>query len=106
MSNAPCKQKNAGQDSLISVVVPVFNVEKYLPRCLEAIEQQTYKNLDIILVDDGSTDQSGVLCDAFAQRDTRVRVIQTKVFGPQEMQDNEPPKVNSSSSRMLMTISM
>lgn len=75
MNNAPCKQKNAGQDPLISVVVPVFNVEKYLPRCLEAIEQQTYNNLDIILVDDGSTDQSGALCDAFAQSDTRVRVI-------------------------------
>ena len=74
-STPTCKQKDAGHFPLISVVVPVFNVEKYLPGCLEAIERQTYKNLDIILVDDGSTDQSGVLCDAFAQRDTRARVI-------------------------------
>lgn len=75
VSTPTCKQKGAGQLPLISVVVPVFNVEKYLPRCLEAIERQTYKNLEIILVDDGSTDQSGVLCDTFARRDTRTRVI-------------------------------
>lgn len=75
MNNPLCIQKNAGQEPLISVIVPVYNVEKYLPRCLESIERQTYQNLDIILVDDGSTDQSGALCDAFAQRDARARVI-------------------------------
>ena len=60
---------------LISVIVPVYNVEKYLPQCLDSIERQTYENLDIILVDDGSTDRSGILCDEFAQRDARARVI-------------------------------
>ncbi len=75
MNNPLCTQKEAEQDPLISVIVPVYNVEKYLPRCLESIERQTYQNLDIILVDDGSTDQSGALCDAFAQRDVRARVI-------------------------------
>ena len=47
---------------LISVIVPVFNVEKYLERCVESIVNQTYKNLEIILVNDGSTDNSGKLC--------------------------------------------
>lgn len=75
MNNPLCTQKEAEQDPLISVIVPVYNVENYLPRCLESIERQTYQNLDIILVDDGSTDQSGALCDAFAQRDARARVI-------------------------------
>lgn len=59
----------------ISVIVPVFNVEAYLPRCLQAISEQTYTNLEIILVDDGSTDRSGILCDEFAAKDPRARVI-------------------------------
>ena len=75
MNNPLCIQKNEGQEPLISVIVPVYNVEKHLLRCLESIERQTYQNLDIILVDDGSTDRSGSLCDAFAQRDARARVI-------------------------------
>ena len=69
------KQPDAGQEPLISVIVPVYNVEAYLPRCLDAIERQTYRNLDIILVDDGSTDRSGALCDSFSRRDGRARVI-------------------------------
>ena len=62
-------------DPLISVIVPVYNVENYLPRCLQAISEQTYQNLEIILVDDGSSDRSGFLCDEYAARDTRARVI-------------------------------
>ena len=60
---------------LISVIVPVFNIENYLPRCLETIAAQTYQNLEIILVDDGSTDSSGKICDDFAVKDQRARVI-------------------------------
>lgn len=60
---------------LVSVIVPVFNIEEYLPKCLESIYNQTYKNLEIILVDDGSTDSSGDLCDEYADRDSRARVI-------------------------------
>ena len=60
---------------LISVIVPVYNIEKYLSRCLDAISAQTYNNLEIILVDDGSTDGSGRICDEFATRDSRARVI-------------------------------
>lgn len=64
-------------DPLISVLVPVYNVEKYLPRCLDSVVTQTYANLEIILVDDGSTDDSGAICDAYAKEDCRVRVIHT-----------------------------
>lgn len=60
---------------MISVIIPVYNVEQYLPQCVESILAQTYQRLEIILVDDGSTDGSGRLCDALAQRDGRVRVI-------------------------------
>lgn len=66
---------------LISVIVPVYNVEKYLNRCMESIVGQTYDNLEILLVDDGSTDDSGVMCDAWAERDERVRVIHKKNEG-------------------------
>lgn len=60
---------------LISVIIPVYNVETYLIRCLDSVKSQTYSNLEIILVDDGSTDQSGELCDAEARQDSRIQVI-------------------------------
>ncbi len=59
----------------ISVIVPVYKVEKYLDRCLRSITEQTYGNLEIILVDDGSPDASGAICDAWAEKDSRIRVI-------------------------------
>lgn len=61
--------------TLISVIVPVYNVEHYLAKCIESICQQSYPNLDIVLVDDGSTDRSGRLCDSYALKDNRIRVI-------------------------------
>lgn len=63
------------QDSLISVIVPVYNVEAYLPRCVDSILAQTYRNLEVILVDDGTKDRSDAICDAYARKDSRVRVI-------------------------------
>ena len=62
-------------DEKISVIVPVYNVEQYLERCVDSIINQTYKNLEIILVNDGSTDNSGQLCDELAKRDSRIKVI-------------------------------
>lgn len=69
------------QDDLISVIIPVYNVEKYLTRCVESIKEQTYTNLEILLIDDGSTDSSGALCDELAETDTRIRVIHQKNGG-------------------------
>lgn len=63
------------EQELISIIVIVYNLEEYLPYCLNSISNQTYKNLDIILVDDGSTDSSGSICDNFASNDKRCHVI-------------------------------
>lgn len=60
---------------MISVIVPVYNVEKYLEECIESIINQTHRDIEIILVDDGSTDNSGALCDEYAGKDSRIRVI-------------------------------
>lgn len=60
---------------LVSIVVPVYNVENYLQECILSLVNQTYKNIEIILVDDGSSDSSGRICDQFAEKDTRVKVI-------------------------------
>ena len=68
-------------DEKISVIVPVYNVEQYLERCIDSIINQTYKNLEIILVNDGSTDNSGQLCDELAKKDDRIRVIHKKNGG-------------------------
>lgn len=59
----------------ISVIVLVYNIEKYVGKCIDSIRKQTYKKLEIILVDDGSTDNSGSICDAYADKDNRIRVI-------------------------------
>ena len=60
---------------MITVIVPVYNVEKYIERCLDSVLGQTYTNLEIILVDDGSVDSSGIICDNYAEKDTRIKVI-------------------------------
>lgn len=60
---------------LISVIVPVYGVENYLNQCVQSIVDQTYRNLEIILVDDGSPDNCGAMCDAWAEKDSRIRVI-------------------------------
>lgn len=66
---------------LISVIVPIYNTEKYLVECVESLRKQTYSNIEIILVDDGSTDASIEICDEFAEKDSRVKVFHKKNEG-------------------------
>ncbi len=66
---------------LISIIVPVYKVEKYLKRCIDSIINQTYKNLEIILVDDGSPDNCGQICDEYAEKDSRIKVIHKENHG-------------------------
>lgn len=65
----------------VTIIVPVFNTDKYLFECLESIQNQTYKNFEVILVDDGSRDLSGKICDHFSSIDTRFHCIHTKNYG-------------------------
>ena len=60
---------------LISVIVPIYNVEKYIKKCIDSIINQTYKNLEIILVNDGSPDECGKICDEYERIDSRIVVI-------------------------------
>lgn len=69
-------------EPLISVIIPVYNVEEYIERCITSILTQTYKNLEIILVNVGSTDRSGEICEAFAKTDSRIVVMHEKKCGP------------------------
>ena len=68
-------------NDLISIIVPVYNVEPYLSKCLNSIINQTYRNLEIILVDDGSTDNSGKICDEYKLNDNRIKVIHQENHG-------------------------
>ena len=65
----------------VSVIVAAYNVAAYLEKCLNSILNQTYRNLEIIIVDDGSRDNTGKICDEFAEKDCRVRVIHKKNEG-------------------------
>lgn len=69
------------ENKLVSVIVPVYNVEEYLVKSVDSILNQTYENLEIILVDDGSTDMSGAMCDSFKEQDGRIKVIHKKNGG-------------------------
>lgn len=72
---------NCSADSLLSIIVPVYNVENYLPTCIESLINQSYSNKEIILVDDGSTDSSGIICDKYADRYTFISVVHQKNEG-------------------------
>ena len=68
----------------ISIIVPVYKVEKYLDRCVESLVRQTFDDIEIILVDDGSPDKSGKMCDEWEKKDERIRVIHKKNGGLSE----------------------
>ena len=59
----------------VSIIIPVFNAEGFLNRCINSVLSQCYKNYELILVDDGSTDKSGIICDAYAKSDNRIKVF-------------------------------
>lgn len=69
------------ENRLVSIIVPVYGVEKELPRCLDSLLDQTYKNIEILLVDDGSPDQCPQICDFYGEKDQRVRVFHKKNGG-------------------------
>lgn len=75
------RDKENESEQLVSVIVPVYNVEEYLKRCVTSVCDQTYRNLEIILIDDGSTDNSGKICDESGRRDFRIKVIHKKNGG-------------------------
>ena len=66
----------------ISIITPVYNTKKYLRRCIESILSQSYSNLELLLINDGSTDESGLICDEYAKNDSRVKVFHTSNGGP------------------------
>ena len=65
----------------VSIVIPVYNVEKYLEECVKSVREQTYSDIEIIFIDDGSTDSSGIICDNLAKEDSRIVVIHTENKG-------------------------
>ncbi|MBQ9875631.1 MAG: glycosyltransferase [Campylobacter sp.] len=73
---------------LISVIIPVYNVENFLQDCLNSVISQTYTNLEILLINDGSTDKSGEICDEFAKNDTRIKVLHQKNSGQATARNN------------------
>lgn len=73
---------------MVSVIIPIYNSEKYLQKCIDSITAQTYSDLEIILVDDGSTDCSGTICDDYQSRDNRITVIHQKNCGQAEARNN------------------
>lgn len=72
---------NLCKQPLVSIIIPLYNVEQFLRCCLDSVVFQTYENLEIILMDDGSTDESGKICDEYANRDNRIKVFHQKNGG-------------------------
>jgi len=66
---------------MISIIVPIYNAEKYLYRCIDSILEQTFSDFELLLIDDGSTDKSGVICDHYSNKDSRVKTIHKKNGG-------------------------
>lgn len=89
------------KNSCISVIVPVYCVEQYLEKCVSSIVNQTYKNLEIILVDDGSPDNCPQLCDDWQKKDKRIRVIHKENGG---LSDARNAGLRASSGELVMFV--
>lgn len=72
---------NRHEDALVSVIIPVYNIAPYIKECIESIQKQSYRNIEIVIIDDGSIDGSGELCEGFAEHDERIQVIRQKNAG-------------------------
>lgn len=79
---------------LVSVIVPVYNVQEYLRECLDSIINQSYRNLEIIIIDDGSTDESGSIADEYGDKDARILVFHTENKGSSEARNKGMDYVN------------
>ena len=89
------------EKDLISVIIPVYNIEIYIKRCVNSIINQTYKNLEIILVDDGSTDNSGKICDDYEKKDARIKVIHKENGG---LSDARNCGIEKSNGKYITTV--
>lgn len=82
MKQLSCSERRGEiMNPLISIIIPVYNIDLYLEKCIESVIHQTYRNLEIILVDDGSTDSSSVICDSYKEKDNRIIVLHKKNGG-------------------------
>lgn len=81
--------------SKVSIIVPVYNEEKHLNRCIDSVLSQTYSELELLLIDDGSTDNSGAICDEYAQKDSRVRVFHKENGGVSKARNLGISKANA-----------
>lgn len=81
-------EKVSSFKELISIIIPIYNVEEYLEKCINSVINQTYKNIEIILVDDGSQDRCGMICDEYAKKDKRIKVIHKKNGGLSDARNN------------------
>ena len=85
------------RSNLISIIIPVYNVKEYVTRCIDSVLKQTYSNLEVLIIDDGSTDGSAEICDRLAESDTRIKVFHKEniyeVKSDQVMNDEEAAKI-------------
>lgn len=88
-------------DYLVSIIVPVYKVEKYIKRCVDSILEQSYTNFELILVDDGTPDNSGAICDSYQAKDQRVKVIHKENGGPSSAR-NEGLKISTGNYIMFV----
>ena len=86
---------------MVSIIVPVYNVENYLKVCVDSILNQTYENYELILIDDGSTDTSGLICDSYANSFDKVRSFHQKIRGFPHQGTLELKKLMESTLRLL-----